>query len=122
MTKLDDFKKYREKMNERIMASGNKVTSRFFALDSRAYEEGALSIKVKELMGLVASAVLRCNDCITYHIVNCVNEGVTPEEFFEAMNIALIVGGSIVIPHYRNAVEMYEECLKIKEERKEFKL
>jgi AhpD family alkylhydroperoxidase len=122
MTKLDDFKKYREKMNERILTSGNKVTSRFFALDSRAYEEGALSVKVKELLGLVASAVLRCNDCITYHIVNCVNEGVTTEEFFESMNIALIVGGSIVIPHYRKAVEMFEECLKMKEEGKEIKL
>ncbi|NHJ46658.1 MAG: carboxymuconolactone decarboxylase family protein [Asgard group archaeon] len=122
MTKLDEFKKYREKMNERILASGNKVTSRFFALDSRAYEVGALSVKVKELLGLVASAVLRCNDCITYHIINCVKEGVTTEEFFEAMNIALIVGGSIVIPHYRKAVEMFEECLKLLEEGKELKL
>jgi AhpD family alkylhydroperoxidase len=122
MTKLDDFKKYREKMNERILAGGNKVTSRFFALDSRAYEEGALSVKIKELLGLVASAVLRCNDCITYHIVNCVNENVTTEEFFETMNIALIVGGSIVIPHYRKAVEMFEECLKMKEDEKEIKL
>ncbi|NHJ41167.1 MAG: carboxymuconolactone decarboxylase family protein [Asgard group archaeon] len=122
MTKLDDFKKYREMMNERILASDNKVTSRFFALDSRAYEEGALTVKEKELMGLVASAVLRCNDCITYHVINCVNEGVTSEEFFEAMNIALIAGGSIVIPHYRKAVEIFEECLKMKEEGREFKL
>ncbi|NHK30436.1 MAG: carboxymuconolactone decarboxylase family protein [Asgard group archaeon] len=122
MTKLDDFKKYREKMNERILAIGNKVTSRFFALDTRAYEKGALSVKVKELLGLVASTVLRCNDCITYHIVNCVNEGVTTEEFFETMNIALIIGGSIVIPHYREAVEIFEECLKMKEEGKEIKL
>jgi AhpD family alkylhydroperoxidase len=122
MTKLEEFKKYREKMNERILAAGNKVTNRFFALDSRAYEEGALSVKTKELLGLVASAVLRCNDCITYHIINCVKEGVTPAEFFEAMNIALIVGGSIVIPHYRKAVEMYEECLKLKKEGRELKL
>ena len=119
MNKLDEFKKYREKMNERILASDNKQIKRFFALDSRAYEEGALSVKVKELLGLVASTVLRCNDCITYHIINCVKEGVTPEEFFETMNIALIVGGSIVIPHLRKAVEMYEECTKLQSEGKE---
>ncbi|NPE07486.1 MAG: carboxymuconolactone decarboxylase family protein [Asgard group archaeon] len=119
MNKLDEFKLYREKMNERILASDNKQIKRFFALDSRAYEEGALSVKVKELLGLVSSTVLRCNDCITYHIINCVKEGVTSEEFFEAMNVALIVGGSIIIPHLRKAVEMFEECLQLVEEGKE---
>jgi len=118
VSKLEEFKKYREKMNERILASGNKQITRFFALDSRAYEDGALSVKVKELLGLVASTVLRCNDCITYHVINCVKEGVTTEEFFEAMNVALIVGGSIVIPHLRKAVEVYEECLKLLDEGK----
>ncbi len=118
MNKLDEFKLYREKMNERILASDNKQIKRFFALDSRAYEEGALSVKVKELLGLVSSTVLRCNDCITYHIINCVKEGVTSEEFFEAMNVALIVGGSIIIPHLRKAVERFEECLQLIEEGK----
>ncbi|NHJ84012.1 MAG: carboxymuconolactone decarboxylase family protein [Asgard group archaeon] len=120
--KLEDFRQYREKMNERILASENTQIKRFFALDTRAYEEGALSIKVKELLGLVASTVLRCNDCITYHVINCVKEGVTNEEFFEAMNIALIVGGSITIPHLRKAVEIFEECLKLKQEGKELNL
>lgn len=122
MDSLETFKKYRQKMNEKILASGNKQIKRFFALDSRAYEEGALSTKVKELLGLVASLVLRCNDCITYHIITCVKEGVTPEEFFEAMNIGLIVGGSIVIPHLRKAVEVYETCLEMKKEGKELTL
>ncbi|HUU79238.1 MAG TPA: carboxymuconolactone decarboxylase family protein [candidate division Zixibacteria bacterium] len=119
---LEEFKKYREKMNEKILNSGNVQIKRFFALDSRAYEDGALSIKIKELLGLVASTVLRCNDCITYHVINCVEEGVTSEEFFEAMNVGLIVGGSIVIPHLRKAVEVFEECLKLKNEGKEFNL
>ena len=120
--RLDEFKKYREKMNEKILDSGNKQIQRFFALDSRAYEEGALPIKTKELLGLVASTVLRCNDCITYHVINCVKEDVNTEEFFEAMNVALIVGGSIVIPHLRKAVEIFEECLRLKNEGKEIKL
>ena len=119
---LEEFKKYREKMNEKILQSGNKQITRFFALDTRAYEEGALSVKVKELLGLVASTVLRCNDCISYHIITCVKEGVTPEEFYEAMNVALIVGGSIVIPHLRKAVEVYEDCLKMLDEGKELAL
>ena len=117
--KLDEFKKYREKMNEKILKSGNVHIKRFFALDSRVYEEGALSVKTKELLGLVASTVLRCNDCITYHVINCIKEGVTSEEFFEAMNVGLIVGGSIVIPHLRKAVEIFEECLNLKNEGKE---
>ena len=117
--KLNEFKKYREKMNEKILNSGNKQITRFFALDSRAYEEGALSVKTKELLGLVASTVLRCNDCISYHIINCVKEGVTPAEFYETMNVALIVGGSIVIPHLRKAVEVYEECLQMVEDGKD---
>lgn len=120
--KLEEFKKYREKMNEKILASDNKQIKRFFALDTRAYEDGALSVKVKELLGLVASTVLRCNDCITYHVITCVKEEVTKEEFFEAMNIALIVGGSIVIPHLRKAVEVFEECQQMLEDGKELAL
>jgi AhpD family alkylhydroperoxidase len=107
---LDEFRLYREQMNEKILASGNLQIQRFFNLDTRAYEDGALSAKVKELLGLVASLVLRCDDCITYHIVRCVEVGVTDPEFFEAFNVGLVVGGSITIPHLRRAVERLEEC------------
>jgi AhpD family alkylhydroperoxidase len=97
-------------MNARILSSGNLGIKRFFALDSRAYEKGALDAKTKELLGLVASVVLRCNDCITYHVIRCVEEGVRDEEFFEALNVALIVGGSITIPHIRRAAETLDQC------------
>jgi len=107
---LEEFRKYREKMNQKILASGNVQIQRFFNLDNRAYEQGALPAKTKELLGLVASMVLRCDDCITYHVVRCVEEGVADPEFFEAFNVALIVGGSITIPHLRRAVECLEEC------------
>jgi len=109
---LEEFRRYREQMNEKILASGNLQIKRFFNLDARAYEDGALSAKVKELLGLVASLVLRCDDCITYHIVRCVEEGITDSEFFEAFNVGLVVGGSITIPHVRRAVERLEECRK----------
>jgi AhpD family alkylhydroperoxidase len=109
---LEDFKRYRERMNEKILASGNLQIERFFNLDTRAYENGALPAKVKELLGLVASLVLRCDDCITYHIVRCVEEGVTDSEFFDAFNVGLVVGGSITIPHLRHAAERLEECRK----------
>jgi len=96
-------------MNARILSAGNLGIKRFFALDSRAYEKGVLDVKTKELLGLVASTVLRCNDCITYHIIRCVQEGVSNEEVFEALNIALVVGGSITIPHIRRAAEMLDQ-------------
>jgi AhpD family alkylhydroperoxidase len=99
-------------MNERILSADNLGIKRFFALDSRAYEKGALNVKTKELLGLVASTVLRCNDCITYHVIRCVQEGISDQEFFEALNIALIVGGSITIPHIRRAVDMFDQCRK----------
>jgi AhpD family alkylhydroperoxidase len=107
---LEKFKKYRERMNRTILASGNLQIERFFNLDTRAYQKGALSSKVKELLGLVASLVLRCDDCITYHILRCVEEGVSDAEFFEAFNVSLVAGGSITIPHLRRAVERLEEC------------
>jgi len=100
-------------MNRKILASGNLQIQRFFNLDTRAYEEGALSSKVKELLGLVASLVLRCDDCITYHVIRCVEEGVSDAEFFEAFNVGLVAGGSITIPHVRRAVERLEECRKL---------
>ena len=107
---LEEFRKYREKMNRKILTSGNLQIQRFFNLDTRTYQAGALSSKVKELMGLVASVVLRCVDCITCHIVRSVEEGVSDAEFFEAFNVSLVVGGSITIPHLRRAVDRLEEC------------
>ncbi len=104
-TRLDQFRAYRQRMNERILGAGHLGIKRFFNLDTNAYEDGALSGKVKELLGLVASAVLRCNDCIDYHLMQCIEAGYTDEELYEALNVALIVGGSIVIPHLRHAFE-----------------
>lgn len=106
---LKEFKEFREKMNEKILESGTLNTKRFFNLDGNVYKNGALDSKTKELLGLVASMVLRCDDCITYHIIKCVENGVRDEEFFEAFDVALIVGGSIVIPHLRRAVSTLQE-------------
>jgi AhpD family alkylhydroperoxidase len=110
MSDLEGFRRYRELMNARILSAGNLNIKRFFALDSRAYEKGALDVKTKEMMGLVASTVLRCNDCITYHVIRCVQEGVSDGELFEALNVALIVGGSIAIPHIRRAADVLDKC------------
>jgi AhpD family alkylhydroperoxidase len=115
---LEEFRRYREKMNERILSSGNLQIKRFFNLDSRAYESGALSSKVKELLGLTSSIVLRCDDCVSYHILRCIDENVSDAELFEAFNVALVVGGSITIPHLRRAVERLDECRKIREREK----
>jgi AhpD family alkylhydroperoxidase len=109
--RLTEFRRFRERMNERILEAGNLEIKRFFALDSRAYEPGTLPTKTKELLGLVASMVLRCDDCVTYHIVRCREEGVTEAEFFETFNVALVVGGSIVIPHLRRAVDTLDRLL-----------
>ena len=106
---LQEFRAFRERMNERILSADNLEIKRFFALDSRAYESGALPVRTKELLGLVASLVLRCDDCISYHMVRCCEEGVTDDEFFETLSIGLIVGGSIVIPHLRRAVATLDE-------------
>ena len=114
MDELEEFRRYRERMNERILSAGNLGIKRFFALDSRAYEKGVLDVKTKELLGLVASTVLRCNDCITYHVIRCVEEGVASPEFYEALNVALVVGGSITIPHIRRAVERLDECERLR--------
>ncbi len=103
--RLDEFEAYRTRMNERIFEIDHLGIKRFFNLDTAAYKDGALDAKTKELLGLVASMVLRCNDCIDYHVLQCVDAGWTDEELYEAFNVALIVGGSIVIPHLRHAVE-----------------
>ena len=107
---IEEFKRYRERMNAEILTRGGLGIKRFFALDDRVYEKGVLDVRTKELMGLVASTVLRCNDCIVYHVVRCVQEGVSDAEFFEALNVALVVGGSITIPHIRRAVEILDQC------------
>ena len=106
---LADFNAFRAQMNDLILARGNLTINRFFALDSRAYEAGALGTKTKEMLGLVASMVLRCDDCITYHVVRCAEAGVTDEEFTELFGVGLVVGGSIVIPHLRRAMARLEE-------------
>jgi len=104
-TRLDEFETYRLRMNERILEANHLGIKRFFNLDTNAYQDGALPANTKELLGLVASAVLRCNDCIDYHLIQSVTAGFTDEELYEALNVALVVGGSIVIPHLRHAFE-----------------
>lgn len=116
---LKKFRKYRTEMNDRILNSDFRDFKKFFALDNKAYLNGALSAKTKELMGLVASMVLRCNDCILYHLERCVQEETTLQEFYETFNIALIVGGSIVIPHLRYAIEQLDDLLNEKKNEKE---
>lgn len=105
MDRMEAFNEYRARMNERIFEIEHRGIKRFFNLDTACYAEGALPAKTKELLGLVASMVLRCNDCIDYHVEQCIQAGYTDEELWDAMNVALIVGGSIVIPHLRHAVE-----------------
>jgi len=109
MSRLEEFRVFRERMNGRILEADNLEIKRFFALDSRVYEDGALSTLTKELMGLTASMVLRCDDCIAYHVIRCKEEGASDEQLFEAFSVALVVGGSIVIPHLRRAVASLDE-------------
>ncbi|HEX5003596.1 MAG TPA: carboxymuconolactone decarboxylase family protein [Bacteroidia bacterium] len=103
------FNAYRSKMNEKILSSGNLVIKRLFNLDSNTYVEGALPVKTKEMLGLIASMVLRCDDCVRYHLEKCKENGVTGEELYEVFAVANIVGGTIVIPHLRRAVEFWEQ-------------
>ncbi|KRA41960.1 carboxymuconolactone decarboxylase family protein [Pseudoxanthomonas sp. Root630] len=103
------FTEFRQRMNKRILDEPNQVVRRFFALDTQTYQEGALDVKTKELLGLVASMVLRCDDCISYHVAQCKEAGVTREEFFETFSVGLVVGGSIVIPHLRRAVDFLDQ-------------
>jgi AhpD family alkylhydroperoxidase len=103
--RVQDFRSYRERMNKRILSVDNRAVKRFFGVDTLTYEPGALSSREKEMLGLVASMVLRCDDCVSYHIEQCKKEGVTSDQFFDIFSVALTVGGSIVIPHLRRAVE-----------------
>ncbi len=105
---VNEFNAYRAKMNDKILADNNKVIKRIFNLDTNAYAEGALDVKTKELLGLVASAVLRCDDCIKYHMETSYNIGLKKEEVVEALSIATLVGGTIVIPHLRRAYEFWD--------------
>ena len=109
MSLVSEFNDYRARMNERILAHDNKVIKRFWSLDNQTYQEGALDMRTKEMLGLVASMVLRCDDCIKYHLGKCKEEGVTTDEIYEVFAVANIVGGTIVIPHFRRAVEYWEE-------------
>ncbi|MFH2004493.1 MAG: carboxymuconolactone decarboxylase family protein [Bacteroidota bacterium] len=107
--RFEEFNLFREKMNDRILSVDNRAIKRFFGVDTLTYEPGKLDAKTKEMLGLVASMVLRCDDCVSYHIMQCKEEGVTEEEMFEIFSVALTVGGSIVIPHLRRAVAFLDE-------------
>jgi AhpD family alkylhydroperoxidase len=107
--RVRQFTEFRQRMNQRILAEPNQVVRRFFALDTQTYQAGALDVKTKELLGLVASMVLRCDDCISYHVAQCKEAGVTREEFFETFSVGLVVGGSIVIPHLRRTVDFLDQ-------------
>ena len=106
---VQEFEEFRTKMNERILSADHRVIKRFFGVDTLTYEPGALDAKTKEMLGLVASMVLRCDDCISYHIIQCKKEGVTDQELFDVFSVALTVGGSIVIPHLRRGVAFLDE-------------
>ena len=106
--RIQEFTQFRQRMNERILAEPNQVVRRFFALDTQTYQAGALDVKTKELLGLVASMVLRCDDCISYHVAQCKDAGASRAEMFETFSVGLVVGGSIVIPHLRRAVDFLD--------------
>ena len=106
--KVQKFNNYRSEMNDKILGNDNKVIKRIFNLDTNAFKKGHLPVKTKELMGLVASAVLRCDDCVAYHLETCYKEGVSKEEIMETLSIATLIGGTIVIPHLRKAYEFWE--------------
>jgi AhpD family alkylhydroperoxidase len=109
MSRLKQFREYREKMNQRIRSAGHLPINRFFTLDTQAYQDGVLDARTKELAGLAASLVLRCDDCIAYHVIRCKELGATNNQMTEIFNVGLIVGGSIVIPHLRRAMELLDE-------------
>jgi AhpD family alkylhydroperoxidase len=112
MSSIEEFNAYRERMNEKILSQGNINMKRLWALDASTYQEGALSVKTKEMMGLVASMVLRCDDCIKYHLGKCYELNITTDEMYELFTVANLVGGTIVIPHTRRAVEYWDELIK----------
>jgi AhpD family alkylhydroperoxidase len=110
MGRIEEFEEFRSRMNERILKQDHPAIKRFFGVDTLTYQPGALDTKTKEMLGLATSIVLRCDDCVTYHILECRKHGVTRDEFFDIFSVALTVGGSIVIPHLRRAVAVLEEA------------
>ena len=106
--KVEEFNAYRERMNDSILADNNKIIKRIFNLDTNAFKAGALDVKTKELLGLVASTVLRCDDCVRYHLETCHKEGISKEAVVESLSIATLVGGTVVIPHLRRAYEYWD--------------
>lgn len=118
---LLEFNEFRQKMNEKILNCGHLGLKRFWALDSRAYEPGKLDEKTLEFMGLTTSMVLRCDDCVTYHIIRLIQLGATNDELYEAINVSLVVGGSITIPHIRRAFDIIEKCRDLQKEDPELK-
>lgn len=109
-TRIEKFRAERAALNDTVMQYAGQGIKRFYHLDWQAYQPGALDVRTKELLGLVASLVLRCDDCVTYHIDRCLQEGVSSEQLEEALNIGLIVGGSITIPHLRRALQTWDEA------------
>ena len=107
--RVEEFNEFRTRMNKRILEADNRAVKRFFGVDTLTYEPGALDVRTKEMMGLVASMVLRCDDCVAYHVQRCKEEGVTDAELYDVFSVALVVGGSIVIPHMRRAVAFLDE-------------
>ena len=119
---LEEFRAYRQRMNEKILGCDHLGIKRFFNLDTKAYEDGALDGRTKELLGLVASTVLRCNDCIDYHLIQCVRLGFSDAELHDGLNVALVVGGSITIPHLRHAFDTIEQLRAMEAEGKSLDL
>lgn len=105
---VEEFNSYRERMNDKILKDNNKIIKRIFNLDTNAFAAGALDVRTKELLGLVASTVLRCDDCVRYHLETCYKEGISKEEVVETLGIATLIGGTIVIPHLRRAYEFWD--------------
>ncbi|MCL4305717.1 carboxymuconolactone decarboxylase family protein [bacterium] len=110
-TLVADFEAYRARMNQRILGEDHQAVKRFFGVDTLTYQDGALDRRTKEMLGLVSSLVLRCDDCVRYHILECRKLGVSVPEFFDIFSVGLVVGGSIVIPHMRRGVEFLDEVI-----------
>lgn len=113
--KIEEFRAYRSKMNEKILAGNNLVIKRIYNIDTNCYTDGALSSKTKEMLGLATSMVLRCDDCVKYHLEKCFEQGLKTDELFEIFAVANLVGGTIVIPHTRRALEYWEELVAAKQ-------
>jgi AhpD family alkylhydroperoxidase len=112
--RVEEFNEFRSRMNQRILETDNRAIKRFFGVDTLTYEPGALTVRTKEMLGLVASMVLRCDDCVAYHVQRCKEEGVSDAELYDVFSVALVVGGSIVIPHLRRAVAFLDEWNEIR--------